>query len=276
MKRFAWKLGVTVAFVSGLAVMPSCAHNDSSLFVHGVMAPPGSSGGGICSYKADPTQPQLFSGTVDVAFLAAYRPVVLVGNQLIQQGKSENFRTETNRIQLQGAVVTVEDSAGQQLESFTTLSSGIADPAAGSSPGWGTVAPTLVSPDLITRMRTGKFPSGKVDSTKDIKVVKNASKRLVVRFKVFGQTLGGQSVESNEQQFPVNACNGCLVYFPPDSQDPAIKNPDGSTRPNCGAQGDVASLRTPCVAGQDEPVDCRSCQGFNPEWAPNVCDPAGQ
>lgn len=272
MKRFAWKLGVTLAFVSGLAVMPSCAHDDSSLFVRAIMAPQGSSGGTSCSYKADPTQPQLFSGTVDIAFLAAYRPVVLVGNQLIPQGRADSFRTETNRIQLQGAVVTVEDSAGQQLDSFTTLSSGISDPAAGSTPGWGLVAPTLISPDLITRMRTGKFSNGKADTTKDIKVNRGASKRLVVRFKVFGQTLGGQSVESNEQQFPVNACNGCLAYFPLGANDPSPALP----QPNCLAVGDEASLRFPCVIGQDEPVDCRLCVGYNPEWAPNVCEPGKQ
>src|SRR6185503_7840536 len=141
-------------------VAASCAHDDSSLFVEGVLAPQGGAAGVTCVYKNDPTQAQLFSGTIDVAFLASYRPVVLVGNQLIAQGKTESFRTETNRITLQGAVVTVDDANGKELTSFTTLSSGFANPAAGSSPGFGLAQVTLVSPELVTRIRTGKFPDG--------------------------------------------------------------------------------------------------------------------
>jgi len=79
-------------------------------------------------------------------------------------------------------------------------------------------------------------------------------------YMLFGQTLGGQSVESNESQFPVNVCNGCLVYFPPAADDPARPGVD------CAAAGE--DVPVPCVFGQDEAIDCRLCNELP------ICNPA--
>ena len=72
-----------------------------------------------------------------------------------------------------------------------------------------------------------------------------------VRF--FGQTLGGESVETNEFGFPVNVCRGCLVAFPRAEMDPNLPEP------NCGLAGAASSSSStsvPCVIGQDLTVDC--------------------
>lgn len=226
--------GIASTCVGALLVVASCAHDDSSLFVRQVLAPQGgSSGGDSCSYKGDPSQPFLASGVVDVGFLASYRPVVLVGNQLSPTQKTDSFRTETSRVSLQGATVSLTDTQGNELTSFSTLASGFVDPAAGTQPGWGITEVTLIDPKTIDGLRT-QIPAG-------------GTKKLVARFKVFGQTLGGQSVETNEAQFPIDVCFGCLVFRPADAA--------------CDATADLGSVRTPCVFGQDQAIDCRLCRG---------------
>jgi hypothetical protein len=233
MKRL-WHRVFASSCVAGLLVVASCAHDDSSIFVRQVLAPTGgSTAGSDCVYKADPTQPFLSSGTVDVGFLASYRPIVLIGSQLISQQKSDSFKTETSRVSLQGATVSVTDTQGTEIASFSTLAAGFVDPASGSSPGWGLTEVTLIDPKTIDALRT-QIPAG-------------GTKKLVARFKVFGQTLGGQSVESNESQFPIDVCLGCLVFRPADS--------------TCDATADLGSVAAPCVVGQDQPIDCRLCRG---------------
>lgn len=233
MKRLFQRLLASTA-AGGLLVLASCSHDDSTLFVRDVLAPVGNGAGG-CSYKNDPSQPALFSGVVDVAFLASYKPAVLVGNQMLPQQKSDNFRTETSRITLQGATVTVADTQGNELSSFSTLSSGTVDPSSGSQPGFGVTEVTLIDPKTIDALRT--------------QIPKNGTKKLVSRFKVFGQTLGGQSVESNEFQFPIDVCVGCLVFRPADG--------------DCANVADLGSVKAPCIFGQDQAIDCRLCRGVD-------------
>ncbi len=233
MKRL-WNRVLASTCVAGTLFVASCAHNDSSLFVRQVMAPTGgATGGGGCSYKSDPTQPFLSSGTIDVAFLASYRPIVLVGSQLAQQRASEDSKTETSRVSLQGATVTVSDTQGAEIASFSTLASGFIDPASGNTPGYGLTEVTLIDPKTVDALRT-QIPAG-------------GTKKLVARFKVFGQTLGGQSVESNEAQFPIDVCLGCLVFRPADA--------------TCDQTADLGSVVAPCVVGQDQAIDCRLCRG---------------
>jgi len=224
MKRLFQRV-LSASVVLGLFVATACAHDDSSLFIRSVQAPDS------CTYKNDPTQLSLLGGTVDAAFLASYRPVVLVGNQLLAQQKNESFRTETSRISLEGATVTLTDTQGAELTSFTSLTSGFVDPGSGSSPGWGLASVTLIDPKTIDALRT--------------QIPKGGTKKLVAHFKVFGHTLGGNSIESNEAQFPIDVCYGCLVFRPADAL--------------CSQLADVGSVKAPCVAGQDEPIDCRLC-----------------
>ena len=233
MKRL-WNRVLASTCVAGLLAVASCAHDDSSLVVRQVMAPQGgSTGGGGCTYKSDPAQPFMTSGIVDVAFLASYRPVVLVGSQLVAQHRSDSFKTETARVSLQGATVTVSDTQGKEIANFSTLAAGFVDPASGSAPGYGLTAVTLLDPKTVDALRT-QIPAG-------------GTKKLVARFKVFGQTLGGQSVETNEAQFPIDVCLGCLVFRPADA--------------TCDATADLGSVAAPCVVGQDQAIDCRLCRG---------------
>lgn len=247
-------LALSGFLISTALMAPACSHNDASIVVHGVLAPPLPLNG-VCAYTSDPTQASISSGVLDVALLAAYTPEVLVGNQLIARNDNVNLKAETARVTLQGAVVHVDDTSGNEINSFTSLSSGFIDPGTGGVPSYGPMALTLIDPKTSAAM-AGSLP-------------KEGHTRVVAHFTVFGQTAGGDDIESDEFQFPIDVCNGCLVSFPADSVDPVEQAANGGA-PNCDAAISSSSggtTTTPCVIGQDQIVDCRFCHG-NPACVP--------
>src|SRR3954471_22525771 len=75
--------------LGALPLIPSCADNNSSVFVVGVIALDKST----CVAKPDNTATLLAGGTLDVAFTQSYTGFLLVGNQLTQRGSREQLRT---------------------------------------------------------------------------------------------------------------------------------------------------------------------------------------
>jgi len=223
-------------------LVPACAHNDGTIFIRHVMAPPGG-----CLYQGDPSQPYMTEGSVDAALTGSYTPVVLVGNQLTARASVEDARVESARVVLQGALVKVVDPADGSVQmDNTVLTSGTVDPGTGTSPSWGLAGITMMNQAALAHFDPGL----------------NQPSRLAVAYvKVFGQTLGGQSVESNEFQFPINVCHGCLVSFP------AGSGTNGYCSSGSTAGSSTSNAEKACVPGQDQPLDCSLC-------FPNpACDP---
>ena len=251
MKRFwghLWVAGTIVGI--GAVLLPACAHNDSSIFILQVVAPPVAVPGQGCLYPAaSQSSVGLFAGKFDVGLSSAYSPVVEVGNQLLARGDSLNVRTETARVQLRGAIVRVTDAVGTELSSFTSLTDGFLDPAQGTSPGIGQAAVTLVDPPTSKKLRAD-LPN------------RMATKTILAYFKVFGQTLGGTYVESGETQFVITTCNGCLVNFPADASTSSTKYDCDAPIPAMGG-----TIVAPCSQGQETLIDCRLCRGLP------ACDP---
>lgn len=251
MKRFLGHCmaGVTV-LVAAAAAAPACVHNDKTIFIRSVQAPPDKTGPGGCEYTPDPTALTRPSGRLDLAFANTYDATLLVGSQLAPRASTEQGRAESNRVLLQGATVRVTDSTGNEISSFTRLGSGVLEPGAGTSPSYGLLQTTLIDPGATEYVR------------KTLEV--NGLRRLVAFVRVFGETLGGTSVESNEYEFPVDVCFRCLVRFTPETEDKALA--DTQKHPNCkGAAAGTASL--PCRPGQDQSFLCTTCSGLA------VCDP---
>ncbi len=237
------------------ALASACAHNDASMVVNGVLAPP-TPQNGVCSYTADPTQAKISSGTLDVGLLSSYTPELLVANQMISRQNNTQLAAETSRIIMQGAVVHVDDTDNNEINSFTSLASGFIDPGTSGAPGYGPMAVTIIDPKTAQALQ-GSLPV-------------LGTKRVIARVTVFGQTAGGTDLESNEFQFPVDVCNGCLVTFPEGSDDPVKQAANGGV-PNCSAvaaSGASTTTVIPCVIGQDQIVSCQLCQGKA------VCDPS--
>jgi hypothetical protein len=245
MNRF-WARATSTAATALLAglIIPACAHNDGSIFIRHVMAPPGG-----CVYQADPSQVAITEGLVDASLTGAYTPWVLIGNQLTARASVEDSRVESARVVIQGALVKVVDPADGSVQmDNTVLTSGTVDPGTGTNPSWGVASVTMMNQAALAHFDPG--------------AVGQPSRLGVAYVKVFGETLGGQSVESNEFQFPINVCHGCLVFFPP-----------GSGTNNYCAAGTVGgssatNVPTACVPGQDEPIDCSLCYPIA------ACDPA--
>lgn len=243
MKRF-WghAIAATGTLVIASHAFTACAHNDVSIFINGVLAPPaaGASNGQGCTYTPDPTQIHLGSGLLDAALLRSYSAELLVGNQLLPRAAPEQGRIETSRVVIQGAIITVTDVGGNNVHPpYTRSVGGTLDPSQGTSPGYSLVGLELVDHTIIDPIASSLTLRG--DPT-----------RLLVHVKLFGNTLGGDHVETNDFQFPLDICLGCLVTFPATSI--------GVTG-RCTAVGTQSGGPTfvPCIVGQDQPVSCTYC-----------------
>jgi hypothetical protein len=222
--------------VAALAAAPfalgGCEDNESALFVRSVVKLEA----GDCLARAQPDATMLPFGTLDTSFEGNYVASLLVGNQLARQGDRDKVRTETARVALRGAVVSVRDPLGSELQAFTSDGAGFVDPGNGNEPGYGIMFAELLPRNLVTA------PPGGATSVN-------------VSVRVFGETLGGRDIESSELIFPITVCDGCLVSFPTD----AILNGE------CAKGTPPEDL--PCNFGQDTPVDCRLCSDND------KCDP---
>lgn len=250
MRRLFGRAFAAVA-VLGCAVSagPGCVHTDTSMFIKGVLTPPIPQAG-VCRYAApDGNAVTLFSGVLDGSLAAQYQAVLLVGSQLRAANSIELARSEVNRVILQGATVRVTDSTGKELNSFTRLGSGSVEPGASTSPSYGMIQTTLVDPKSVQLALEGITPG--------------ETRRVVSYARVFGQTLGGVAVETNEYQFPIDICFRCLIKFGPDTVDKV--KAETEKRTNCAAVPTAAFEG--CTLGQDLAVPCNQCPGRD------VCDP---
>ncbi len=223
--------------LGSLALIPSCAENNSSLFLVGALAIDESS----CIAKPDNTASMLAEGILDVAFASSYTAYLLVGNQLTERGSFEQLRTETSRVSLRGAEVTLTTLDGHTLGHYSTAGTGFVDASAGDVPSYAAMAVNILPSALGTSA-----------------AVRNANV-VLAKIRVFGDTLGNTVVTSSELVFPIRVCEGCLVTYPAESDDPLLP-PNSAYK--CATSLTTAQTTTdtgPCVTGQDATFPCTAC-----------------
>ena len=213
----------------GASITTACTHDDSSMFVLDVLQPQLVSPGATCLFTSDPTQPFISSGVLDLGLTGEYNAEYLVGNQLIQQGNTDQLRTETSIINVEGAIVRITDAQGTQIKTYTRLAGGTIQPSTRTTPSYSPFNVTTVDNQTAT----------------SIKPATGGTVRLITYARFFGHTLGGQYVESNEFEFPVDVCYGCLVRL--------------SQMDISGTSTASTTLPLPCFPGQDETIDCSQC-----------------
>ena len=218
-----------------LALAASCADNNSSLFVVGVIDINASA----CVAKSDTTAVLIAQGTMDVAFTSSYTAALLVGNQLTQRGSREQLRTETSRISLRGAEVTLSTLDAKELGHYSTAGTGFIDPSSGTTPGYSAMFVNIIPPAL-----------GKTAAVRNAGVV-------LAKVRVFGDTLGNTPVTSSELDFQIRVCEGCLVLYPTSAADPG--NRDNGYRCTQSASTTQTTDTAPCQFGQDQPFACTFC-----------------
>jgi hypothetical protein len=247
MKRVWGHLAVGCSLLGSAALAAAaCVHDDSTIFVQDVLAAQFVTPGQTCQFTADPTQTFISSGVLDIALRTSYTPTFLVGNQMVAESNSQQLQTETSTVTIQGAIVRITDAAGAQLANFTRDTAATLYPASGTVPGYSPVSATIIDSNTIQS-----------DTALQGIVGMGGTARLITYVKFFGNTLGGRYVESNEFEFPVDVCRGCLISFSQADVSPLF------TSPNClGGGGASSTLPGPCFPGQDFRVDCSQCLTF--------------
>ncbi len=243
MRRFSLKslLAVGTALL-GATALPSCATNDSMMFIIGVYARKQ----GTCTPKPENESPIWAKGVLDRLFADEYRAALLVGNQVTQRGSREQLRTETSRIALKGAEVQLETLRGEPIgDAFSSTATGFVDASTGTDPSLTIMYASLIPGSVATTLSPGT---------------------LVAKVRVFGDTLGGQEVESSELAFPIEVCDGCLVSYPAEARDLA-EGPDYQCKvaEDGMESASSAAVDLPCEFGIDLPVPCTACSGVYDE-----------
>lgn len=215
-----------------------CAENESSLFVIGVYAL------SRTQCVADPSASAVLlpAGTLDRTLANGYNAALLVGSHLTERGSRENLRTETSRLSIEGAHITLFSTEGNEIQLPDVAATGLVNPATGTDPGRATVFAQLIRPG-------------------DLDVLGPAG-QAVVRIRIFGTTLGGQEIESGDYDFPIQVCDGCLISYPSEAFDPTA--PMGTYLCNFAADAEATDTTVEiCNLGQDDVVPCTLCASFN-------------
>lgn len=222
----------------GMVLGPGCADNRSSVFTLGAIFVPQDT----CEWGNDASESFRPAGRLDLAIAKEYWIPILIGNQMVRMGNATTLRTETSRVSFYEAEVNLTNSAGEPIANgnFVVPVSGFADAASGTVPGYGSVAVTLIDATSAQSITAGQ------------EIIAN----VIVR----GETLGNVEVETDSWAFPITVCNGCLVYFDAEADDPARAGID------CDVRDDAPFY---CRMGMDDLVDCRACGGVNP----GLCKP---
>ena len=187
----------------------------------------------------DSSGPLLANGTLDLTFGSTYAGALLVENPYAQ-GAASGSATETERVSLSRAEITLSTSDGAVLGQHSAVGTGFIDAAPIGSGAYGTMAVTLIPAEL-----------GASDA------VQNAH-ALIARIHVVGEALNGLALSSNDIDFPITVCNGCLVRSPAEAADPTV--PSGQTYLCSTSSGGLhVTTPAPCILGQDTPFPCVYC-----------------
>lgn len=247
-----------VGFVAA-AASPACVEYPQSVVVTKVVVPtpPTGEGGTFC--LVDPSANGLVSGKLDVFVRQNYRAQLVVRNQLRPTASKDKGRVETNNVYLLGATVRLTTVDGLPLDGgalrsgneYTVQGSGFIIPT-DSGEGIGSIEVSLID------LAAAKTLLTRLNSDIDRGVV-NPVTVVLAYVRVNGQTLGGLKVESQEFQFPIEVCAGCLLNYKEDA--PGL----GCSLPVKSATGGTATAKTgPCEPGQDQGVDCNFCASTSP------------
>jgi hypothetical protein len=212
----------------------SCVDNLSSFFVYGVMDINATQ----CLAQPSATAVLLAAGTLDRQFSTGYQAAFLVGNHLTPRGSRDKLRTETSRLSITGAHITLYGTTGS-VTTFDSPATGLVNPATGTDPGLAAVFARIVRGSDMANLG----PDG----------------QIIARVKILGTTLGGQDIESGDFDYPITLCTGCLVTYPSGALDP--------TTGLCDTASDTTTETNVCFFGQDRPVPCTFCAAIDPVCA---------
>ncbi|MBN1772180.1 MAG: hypothetical protein JXB32_13010 [Deltaproteobacteria bacterium] len=230
------KACLALVLASGLlAFGAGCQDDWQSFFIQDnkrLGEPPG------CEIPRESSAAGLVAGLLDLSVSSSYAGYLYVENGLIARADPGLPRAESNGIFVRGAYLYFEP-----------------DPACGAG----------ALPDMEIRFSNFILPQG--SATIGIYLIPEVlgaglrtalagcpdqRAQITVTVQVFGVTQAGTEMETQEFDFPITLCDGCLVYCPTgvdlDTTTPGCQ---------CNCNSDVEQEDPPCHPGQDDYVDCR-------------------
>jgi hypothetical protein len=232
----------------GLAGQVSCVSDRDGYLVVQQMQPLDEA----CQYSTD-EETLLTSGILDLAVGRSYLLFPRVENNIqdvtvVQQFQETDARINTKDVTITRARIafTTQDEISAEIPNRDVRLSGTV-PTAGSA-----ILPleVLTPTDLATLRAADQFLVIGADGVRPAR----ASVDLTVNVQFFGETADGNEVESNNFDFSLRVCNGCLISFPFDCADGAV--PDAAAT-EAEAGGFCANL-----PGQDRSFNCAQCNAF--------------
>ncbi len=248
MRRSTARSAFTLVFVgmNTLCALPSCGGSskaegtqapnavDEPLFLLGALDIDATQ----CVARADASAARLPNGILDLTFSSTYTTALLVENPYVR-GTAGQTATETERVTLRTAEITLTTSDGTVLGSYSSVGTGAVDAAPIGSAGYGILAVPLIPAEL-----------GASDG------VQNAH-ALIAKVHVTGEALNGLPLSSNDIDLPITVCKGCLVRYPADAADVTV--PAGQSYLCTTSTIGVQVTAAPCIMGQDTPFSCVYC-----------------
>jgi hypothetical protein len=230
--------------------------------------------------------------------VTTYTPEVLVGNQIVAQANTNQLQAETSRVLITGAITRITDLAGNtslaatfgtmgeagdeaakemyfalaqdagssggttllpRVNPFSTAEATAIEPGTGTTASYGALALTMVDEATVEAVRAyftlaltkNILPSGR-------SAAYTTQIQLLTYTRVEGKTLGGDTVESNEFEFPVTLVFGGLVNNLEVLQAPYKGCGTGDLCLLLPATGSVCVLGQDQMAGASEMIGC-SC-----------------
>ena len=230
MQRFTKTKAVALLALGAALASSSCVDNDSSFFIFGVM----DIGTSQCVAKPDSSAVMIAEGTLDRTFADGYQAAILVGSHLTQRGSREKLRTETARLAITGAHMTLYGTQGAVIE-FDTPATGLVNPSSGTDPGLAAVFARLVRYEDMAKL--------------------GDPGQMIARIKILGTTLGGQDIESAVYDYPITLCDGCLIVYPNEALD--VNHKCSNTLETTATDSKL------CFLGQDAYFPCTVCAQSN-------------
>ena len=177
-------LAAAAAFTSA-----SCARDDSSIFIRGVVVVTRTD----CSFQVSLTPTLQLQGSIDAAYAGEYRATLIVENQLVARGNPVTLKTETSGVQLYEAEVQVLDpSQGNgAITRYSVPITGFVDPSLSGSAGVGASEVLMVDAATITKLAANVASTG---------IVQEVVSSVILK----GRTLGGLEVHTQEFLYPIS------------------------------------------------------------------------
>lgn len=228
---------LALVLASGLlALAAGCQDDWQGFFIHDnkrLGEPPG------CEIPTEASATGLLAGLLDLQARTSYAGYLFVENGLIPRADPGLPRAESNGIFVQGAYLYYEPdpacAATAGLPETEVRFSNYIEPQ-----GSATIGIYLIPDALGARLRDA------IDECPDQQA------QITVTAQIFGITQAGTEMETQEFDFPITLCSGCLIYCPSgvdlDTTTPGCQ---------CNCNSDVEQEDPPCNVGQDDLVDCR-------------------